>query len=90
MLLYNQAVSKIRNVGWMSICFPLQRGVHQGCPLSCHLFNLVSQVMIYYLQKCGHFLWWTFVGNPNSMYAGDIALILESLDKVPGVLMDLK
>ena len=90
MLLHSQVVSKIRNAGWMSTCFSLHRGVHQGCPLSCHLFNLVSQVTIYYLQKCGHFLWWILVGDPNSMYADNIALILECLEKVPGVLADLK
>ena len=63
--------------------------MRQGCPLSCHLFNLVSQITIYYLQSCGHFLWWTFVGDPNNLYADDIALIIETLAGVPGILRDL-
>ncbi len=74
----------------MSSSFMLGRGVYQGCPLSCHLFNLVGQVTIYYLQACGHFLWWTLTGDPNSLYADDIALISESLDRVPGILRDLQ
>ena len=74
----------------MSACFALKRGVRQGCPLLCHLFNLVSQVTIYYLQSCGHFLWWSFIGDPNSLYADDIALIVESLQQLPGILTDLQ
>ncbi len=89
MLLYNTACSKVQNNGWILACFTLGRGVRQGCPLSCHLFNLVSQITIYYLQSCGHFLWWTFVGDPNNLYADDIALIIETLAGVPGILRDL-
>ncbi len=78
-LLYAQAQSRIRNCGWMSLGFTLGRGVYQGCPLLCHLFNIISQVTVYYLKACGHFLWWTFTGDPNSLYADDIAIIAESI-----------
>ncbi len=89
-LLYTEASSKIRNCGWMSSCFKLGRGVWQGCPLSCHLFNLVRQVTVYYLQACSHFLWCTLTGDPNSLYADDIALISESLEQIPAILSDLQ
>ncbi len=89
-LLYTEACSKIQNFSGISSSFMLGRGVCQGCPLLCHLFNLVGQVTIYYLQACGHFLWWTLTGDPNSLYTDDIALISESLDQVPGILRDYR
>ncbi len=49
MLLYNGAVSNVQNNGWLSQDIKLFHGVRQGCPFSCLLFNLVSQVLIYYL-----------------------------------------
>ncbi len=90
MLLYAGACSRVRNCGWMSLCFVLGRGVCQGSPLSCHLFNLVGQVTVYYLHACGHFLRWTLTSDPNSLYADDIALISESLEDVPQILRDLQ
>ncbi len=45
---------------------------------------------MYYLQACGHFLWWTLLGDPSSLYADDIALILSSLDQITGILRDLQ
>ncbi len=34
---------------WFTAPFALGCGVQQGCPLSCHLFNLVGQVLIFSL-----------------------------------------
>ena len=50
---------------------------------------MVSQVIVQYLKSCGHFLWWTFVGDPDSLYADDIALILENIAQLPSVLKDI-
>ena len=50
----------------------------------------MSQITVYYIQACGHFLWWTLLGDPSSLYADDIALILSSLNQVPSVLSDLQ
>ena len=47
--LYKQASSCIHYKNWLTPYFGLGRGIHQGCPLSCHLFNLVGQVLIYSL-----------------------------------------
>ncbi len=67
MLLYTQAKSMVRNRGWFMSHFSLGRGVQQGCPLSCHLFNLVSQVTVLFLASSGIFLWWSFVGDPATV-----------------------
>ena len=49
MLLYNGAVSNVWNNGWLSQDIKLSNGVRQGYLFSYLLFNLVSQVLIYYL-----------------------------------------
>ena len=86
LVLYAGASAMVRNNGWLSVKFDLGRGIRQGCPLSCHLFNLVSQIMVYYLQFMGIFAWWTFNSDPSSLYADDVALILESIDVLPRVI----
>ena len=56
-LLYNQALSVVRYCNWLTKPFSLCRGVRQGYPLSCHLFNIVRQVLIYHLRDYGYFEW---------------------------------
>ncbi len=85
-LLYANASSMICQDNWLSKHFFLRHGVRQGCPLSCHLFNLVGQVVVFYLQSQGIFAWWTFQSDPSSLYADDITLILENIDVVPKVI----
>ncbi len=55
LLLHTNASSMVWNKGWLLSRFSLGRGIRQGCPLSCYLFNLVGQVMVYYLQSIGIF-----------------------------------
>ncbi len=86
LVLYNGASSMVKNNGWLSSKFHLGRGVRQGCPLSCHLFNLVGQIMVYYLQSMGIFAWWTYTSDPSSLYANDVALILEHTGVLPRVI----
>ncbi len=85
-VLYNQAVSIVCHKNWLSKTFSLSCGVWQGCPLSCHLFNIVGQVLIYSLRDHGYFEWWTFIGDPCSLYADDIALFLADLSQLEAVL----
>ena len=48
-LLYTHAVLVVKYNNWLTEPFNLLCGVCQGCPLSCHLFNLVGQVLIFSL-----------------------------------------
>ncbi len=48
-IMYVGATSLVRHKNWLTESFPLLQGVRQGCPLSCHLFNLVGPVLIYLL-----------------------------------------
>ncbi len=77
---YNNATSVVRHNGWLTVPFPLERGVHQGCLLSCHLFNLVGQVLIYYLWDQGLFAWWTKPGEPCSLYTDDTVIFILDVD----------
>ncbi len=87
-LLYCGMESTMRNRGWFSAKLLLGRGVHQGCPISCHLFNFVSQVTIYFLASSSVFIWWTFVGDPASLYADDVAIVMKDLTQL-GVIIKL-
>ena len=82
-ILYGNSQSIVRYKNWLTAAFPLKRGVRQGCPLSCHLFNLVGQVLIYLLQDNGYFEWWTFVGDPCSLYT---AIFLRDLSQLSAVI----
>ena len=85
-IMYSDVSSSVRHLNWFTPLIPIERGVHQGCPLSCHLFNLVSQVLIYYLQHHGFFSWWGHHTEPSSLYADDTAIISESIEQLPGLI----
>ena len=85
--MYNNVISVVRHNGWLTIPFPLGRGVQQGCPLSYHLFNIVRQVLIYYLWDQGLFVWWTKPGEPCSLYADDTAIFILDVDQL-GIILD--
>ena len=89
-LLYHNAVSVVKHNNWLTKLFPLHRGVRQGCPLSCHLFNLVRQVLIYSLRDNGYFEWWHFLNDPCSLYADDIALFLADLTQLSNVIAHIE
>ncbi len=89
-LLYTNAMSIMKHRNWLTVSFPLFHGVRQGCPLSCHLFNLVGQVLIYSLCEAGYFEWWKFDSNPCSLYADDIALFLPNLLQLADVLKHIE
>ena len=89
-MLYNRAGLNVHNNGWLSQDIKLSCGVRQGCPFSCLLFNLLSQVLIYYLWFCGHFVSWLHGGDASSMYADDIALVAENVSILPGLIRDIE
>ena len=56
---------------------------------SCHLFNLVGQVIIHYLWDHGFFSWWNWYTDPSSLYADDTAIISDSVDQLPGLIQTI-
>ncbi len=56
-IIYSGMISVVRHKNWLTDKISLGCGVHQWCPLSYHLFNLVGQVLIYSLQDHGLLSW---------------------------------
>ena len=80
--MYSNAYSVVHHKNWMTQHILLGRGVHQGCPLLYHLFNLVGQVLIYLLWKVGFFTWWNYSADPCSLYVDDTAIFLLDLSQL--------
>ncbi len=57
-IMYSDVVSAVCHNNRLTPSIILECGVHQGCPLSCHLFNLVGQVLIFYMSDHRLFDWW--------------------------------
>ncbi len=85
-IMHQDITSCVRHNNWLTPHFVLERGVQQGCPLSCHLFNFVGQVLIYALHQKGFFVWWPFWGDPCSLYADDTAIFIMNLSQLPSIL----
>jgi len=51
-LLYTSPLSSVVVNGWRSSAFELKRGVRQGDPLSCLLYNVVDEVLACALRAC--------------------------------------
>lgn len=47
-----QTESCIHNGGWLSECFPTERGIRQGCPLSPLLFVIAVEILAIKLRNC--------------------------------------
>ena len=77
-IMYTDVSSSVCHNNWLSPSIMLEHGVCQGCPLSCHLFNLSSQVLIFHLWNKGLFKWWFKNGDPCSLYADDTAIFVQN------------
>ena len=89
-ILYSQAISVVHYKNWLSDSFPMNRGVCQGCPLSCHLFNLVGQVLVYSLHDAGFFAWWSKPRDPCSLYADDTVLFIMDKLQLPVIISHIQ
>ncbi len=54
-IMYSDVVSTVCHNNLLTPSIILWHGVHQGFPLSCHLFNLEGQVLIFYMRDHGLF-----------------------------------
>ncbi len=87
---YRDSISCVKFKNWLTPVFEMKRGVRQGCPISCHLFNLVGQVLVYSLCAAGLFAWWTYSSDPCSLYADDGTLFIPDLSKLSEVISHIQ
>ena len=88
--MYNNIYSSVRFKNWLTPQIQLQQGVWQGCPLSCHLFNLVGQVLVFHLRDHGFFDWWKQHGDPCSLYADNTTIFIESLSQLATLIVEIQ
>ncbi len=89
-IMYNNMYSSVRFKNWLTPQIQLQQGVQQGCPLSCHLFNLVGQVLVFHLRDHGFFDWWKQHGDPCSLYADNTTIFIESLSQLATLIVEIQ
>ena len=85
-LFYSCVQSAFNVNGYLSPFFHLNRGVHQGCPLSPLLYVLVSEVLAVNIRWNPRISGLSLPGQPPlspiSQYADDTSLILSSNDAI--------
>ncbi len=85
-LIYSNAHTVAQHKNWLTETFDMNRGVRQGCPLSCHLLNLIGQVLVFSLRQAGFFAYWGKPSDPCSLYADDIVLFIENVSHIPSII----
>jgi hypothetical protein len=94
-ILYNEPVSCIKNNGWISNIFKIERGIKQGCPLSALLFIISIEILAIVIRKDQELSGYNFrLQNISkeiriSQYADDITLFLKNEDQIPCLLNKL-
>ena len=90
-LFYSNAKRCVSNNGHHSDFFPIQRGVHQGCPLSPYLFIIAIELLTNQIRKNENIKGITLAGLElkNSCYADDASFILDGTQKSFETLIDV-
>ena len=93
--LYNNAGAKVKNNGYLSETFMLQRGVRQGCPVSALLFIIVVEVLSLNIKQDStiegikihtkHGTKETKIGQ----FADDAFLALDNLKSIPNAIQNI-
>ena len=85
-IMYYDSISVVHHNNWLTVPFSLDQGIKQGCPLLCHLFNLVGQILIFHLCDQGFFAWWTKPGDHCSLYADDMAIFIMDVNQLSSII----
>ena len=91
-IIYNNIQSAVLNNGYISEFFKPQRGVRQGCPLSCYLFILVVEVLALKIRKNAAIKGISVAGREIkiSQLADDTTLFINGVDSIEPVVETLR
>ena len=83
-LLYTNIISTVVNDGYSCGWFKLERGVRQGCPLSCILFILCVEILAEIIRKTPEVKGFTMNNKEKkiSQFADDTSCILTDCESV--------
>ena len=91
-VLYNTPKATIKNNGWLSESFTLNRGIRQGCPVSALLFLLVVEILAIKIKSDPNFKGISLI-HKNKLtkykvrqFADDMSLFLYSPDYIQNAL----
>lgn len=93
--MYTQTEACIKNNGYFSQTFNIDRGIKQGCPISALLFNLVVEILAIKLKKNTNIKGYNIsVGNETrevklSQYADDATVILKNKNMIPLTIQEI-
>ena len=86
-VLYNKPMAAVKHSGFTTAKFQLFRGVRQGCPISCLLFNICVEFLDLHLRNSNiQGFWENGVHLLTSQYADDLAVFIKSTRDIPQVL----
>jgi hypothetical protein len=90
-IIYKNVCCAILNNGYMTEFFTPQRGVRQGCPLSCYLFILVVEILAIKIRSDKSIKGIELVNKEVkiSQMADDTSLFLTSTDSIQPVIETL-
>ena len=87
-IFYNNPIFRIKNNGWISKAYKMNRGIRQGCAMSSLIFILVVEILATAIRKDDNIMG-ILVGNVEHkiiQYADDSTIIMGNLESIPNVL----
>ena len=87
-ILYAEPIFRVKNNGWISKPYRMERGIRQGCAMSSLLFILVAEILAIKIRLDKN-IKGIYVGNVEHkivQYADDSTIILRDLDSITNVI----
>lgn len=86
--MYTNANAKIKNNGWISSPYRLERGIRQGCPVSALLFILVVEILAQRIRNDTEVKGINIYGKniKINQYADDTVIFLKNSSNIEAVL----
>ena len=86
--MYTDAMFKVKNNGWVSKTYPLERSLRQGCPMSAALFVIAIEILAIVIRNDEAIKGIT-IGNSEHkiiQYADDATICIRDLPSVKNVI----